>query len=285
MGRTSEFPSTDARAVDSEQADAEGVTRRGMSRRRLIRNAGIAGAAAWTAPIIVDSMSSAALATPSQCPDTPGDYYAVVWSPNTQNLEDRDVTATGGFGEVSFGGCINSAIPSGPVPQQPARGESPVGELDQAGCHRPQHQPQHQPPDPGRTRQGHRQARLDVVLPHHRDQGLRPQVPIQQTRGRIALSPTANRHCRAPCNPRRSRRPTLTTPRATRLRYYPVSSKEWWVLAQPEQGPLQPGGDPLGVAEPAFRVHRKLRVKRNRTASRTASCSIELTCNPTFVQP
>jgi len=74
MGRTSEFLSLDARAVDSGPGDAEVGTRRGMSRRQLIRNAGIAGAAAWTAPIIIDSVSSAAMATVgSACAG--GKYY------------------------------------------------------------------------------------------------------------------------------------------------------------------------------------------------------------------
>ncbi len=41
--------------------------RSGMSRRELIRNAGIAGAAAWTAPIIIDSVASRALATTTSC--------------------------------------------------------------------------------------------------------------------------------------------------------------------------------------------------------------------------
>lgn len=46
---------------------------RTVSRRRLIRNAGIAGAAAWTAPVILDSVSKAALAVaPSGCA---GDKY------------------------------------------------------------------------------------------------------------------------------------------------------------------------------------------------------------------
>jgi hypothetical protein len=48
-------------------SDAPG-SRRGMSRRDLIRNAGIAGAAAWTAPVILESMSSKAMAaTGSSC--------------------------------------------------------------------------------------------------------------------------------------------------------------------------------------------------------------------------
>ena len=50
----------------------EAVTeRRGMSRRELIRNAGIAGAVAWTAPLIIDSVGSPAAAlTPA-----PGCYF------------------------------------------------------------------------------------------------------------------------------------------------------------------------------------------------------------------
>ncbi len=59
--------------LDARASGGDEASRRGMTRRRLIRNAGIAGAAAWTAPIILDSVSKAALAaTPSGCS---GDKY------------------------------------------------------------------------------------------------------------------------------------------------------------------------------------------------------------------
>ena len=47
--------------------DPSSSSRGGMSRRELIRNAGIAGAAAWTAPIIIESVTSRALATTTSC--------------------------------------------------------------------------------------------------------------------------------------------------------------------------------------------------------------------------
>jgi hypothetical protein len=66
MGRTN-GQVLDARAPEASDGEAE-ATRRGVSRRHLIRNAGIVGAAAWTAPVIIDSVSSAALATTASGP-------------------------------------------------------------------------------------------------------------------------------------------------------------------------------------------------------------------------
>jgi hypothetical protein len=45
--------------------DANTTERRGLDRRTLIKRAGIAGAAAWTAPVILDSLASPAGATTS----------------------------------------------------------------------------------------------------------------------------------------------------------------------------------------------------------------------------
>jgi hypothetical protein len=47
-------------AVDQERV--AGSERRGMSRRDMIKAAGVAGIAAWTAPVIIDSLSSPAAA-------------------------------------------------------------------------------------------------------------------------------------------------------------------------------------------------------------------------------
>ena len=46
----------------SNSADATGAVRRGLSRRQLIKASAIAGAAAWTAPVIIDSLTSPAAA-------------------------------------------------------------------------------------------------------------------------------------------------------------------------------------------------------------------------------
>jgi len=46
--------------VDTERSD--GIERRGLSRRDLIKASAVAGAAAWTAPVIIDSLSSPAAA-------------------------------------------------------------------------------------------------------------------------------------------------------------------------------------------------------------------------------
>jgi len=87
---------------------------RGLSRRQMIKAAGIAGAAAWTAPMIIDSITSPAGAfTAPPCPDKAGDYYAIVYSPgsNPTDLADRDPDGTG-YGAVTIGSCPNVAIPS-----------------------------------------------------------------------------------------------------------------------------------------------------------------------------
>ena len=55
-------------------------SRRGMTRRDLIRNAGIAGAAAWTAPVILDSVSSAALAVSPSGAGFPCSYATIVFT-------------------------------------------------------------------------------------------------------------------------------------------------------------------------------------------------------------
>jgi hypothetical protein len=58
-------------------ADAETKTRRGLTRREMIRASAVAGAAAWTAPVIIDSLASPAAAT-SIPPGNLGCSYAMV---------------------------------------------------------------------------------------------------------------------------------------------------------------------------------------------------------------
>src|SRR5215510_5967708 len=90
----------------TEEATAERAA--GMSRRQLIRNAGIAGAAAWTAPMIVDSVTSAAFgATPSGC----------------FKKHMKLMTAYSGAG-ASYGGCCT---------QDPACGNATSLDWDSAG--------------------------------------------------------------------------------------------------------------------------------------------------------
>jgi hypothetical protein len=61
---------------------------RGLSRRQLIKASAAAGAVAWTAPVIVDSLSSPAAAQSfPPCPDA-GDWYVALHSANGY-LEDR----------------------------------------------------------------------------------------------------------------------------------------------------------------------------------------------------
>jgi hypothetical protein len=58
-------------------ADAEVGARRGLTRRQMIRASAVAGAAAWTAPMIVDSLASPAAAA-SIPPGNLGCSYAMV---------------------------------------------------------------------------------------------------------------------------------------------------------------------------------------------------------------
>jgi hypothetical protein len=81
-------------------------TGRSLSRRRLIRNAGIAGAAAWTAPVIVDSLASPAAA--ATCPA--GKLaYVVLWSPQGAGGGSGLTDRPGGDGAASQGGCDATA--------------------------------------------------------------------------------------------------------------------------------------------------------------------------------
>ena len=57
-------PTSDVELDDGEEGRA------GLNRRQMIKAAGIAGAAAWTAPMIIDSLSSPAAAATV----TPGCY-------------------------------------------------------------------------------------------------------------------------------------------------------------------------------------------------------------------
>jgi hypothetical protein len=98
----------------SDSVDTGGAERRGLSRRDLIKASAVAGAAAWTAPVIIDSLSSPAAAfTTPPCPDTPGNYYAVIYSPtNEGGLQDRDPGGNGYAAVGPISGCTNSAIAS-----------------------------------------------------------------------------------------------------------------------------------------------------------------------------
>jgi hypothetical protein len=58
----------------------KGTSSRGMSRRELIRNAGIAGAAAWTAPVIIDSLSTKAFASFGSPQPKPGSLSFITFN-------------------------------------------------------------------------------------------------------------------------------------------------------------------------------------------------------------
>jgi hypothetical protein len=82
----------------------------GLNRRQMIKAAGIAGAAAWTAPMIIDSLSSPAAAGTV----TPGCYR--FWLPfNTCTLTATD--PVGGACTPSDATCTstNASVPAGAV--------------------------------------------------------------------------------------------------------------------------------------------------------------------------
>jgi hypothetical protein len=75
-------------------ADAELGARSGLTRRQMIRASAVAGAAAWTAPMIVDSLASPAAAGSGPC----STYYAAKWDDvwtaepfsGNCNIDDKD---------------------------------------------------------------------------------------------------------------------------------------------------------------------------------------------------
>ncbi len=52
----------------SHETDAPATPRSGLDRRTLLKRAAAAGAVAWTAPIIIDSLASPAAATTCNVP-------------------------------------------------------------------------------------------------------------------------------------------------------------------------------------------------------------------------
>jgi hypothetical protein len=84
----------------------------GVDRRTLIKGAAVAGAAAWTAPMIVDSLASPAAAASATCgPGTPNLSYGIIVyrigsTYYTVKVAGNSCTATNSTsGDVS--GCLN----------------------------------------------------------------------------------------------------------------------------------------------------------------------------------
>ena len=90
--------------------DAPEIADRRLSRRKMIRAAGIAGAAAWTAPVIIDSLASPAAA--ATCPA--GNFaYVVLYSPpgSAGQLLDRPGPDSGGGSGPGPGGTCSFTGP------------------------------------------------------------------------------------------------------------------------------------------------------------------------------
>ncbi len=89
-------------AVDTEQS--EHVERRGLSRRDMIRASAIAGAAAWTAPVIIDSLSSPAAASLATAPQGQLAYVVLVLAIRAASPIAPACSATAGnVGSCNFG--------------------------------------------------------------------------------------------------------------------------------------------------------------------------------------
>jgi hypothetical protein len=76
--------------------------RAGLDRRTMIKGAAVAGAAAWTAPMIIDSLTS-----PAAAASKPGTCYKVQL---TANFNSCGSFSAGG---VSTGNCTGGSIPTG----------------------------------------------------------------------------------------------------------------------------------------------------------------------------
>jgi len=88
--------------------------RRGLSRRDMIKGAAVAGAAAWTAPVIIDSLSSPAAAESFTCKSN-GNWYVVLHSPTSGGgLVDRPGgtwNSSYSFSSYYGGGTCNVSSP------------------------------------------------------------------------------------------------------------------------------------------------------------------------------
>ncbi len=83
----------------------------GVDRRTLIKGAAAAGAAAWTAPMIVDSLTSPAAAGSGPCVN----YYRAKWSNGTGTW-----SADGGNGQCGIGNTFNGhTLNVNPPPSYP----------------------------------------------------------------------------------------------------------------------------------------------------------------------
>jgi hypothetical protein len=93
---------------------AIGRSRRGMTRRDLIKASAIAGAAAWTAPVIIDSLASPAAAQTGQ-PEifrasVPCSWIYLIWTPDGGTTINYTGFKNGDTGST----CTKSANP-GPI--------------------------------------------------------------------------------------------------------------------------------------------------------------------------
>jgi hypothetical protein len=83
--------------ADVEEQDG----RNGLSRRQMIKASAVAGAAAWSAPVIIDSLSSPAAAGSCICDTPPGNYRGV----KIENLSSCSGTKTGSSGFTGNNSC------------------------------------------------------------------------------------------------------------------------------------------------------------------------------------
>jgi hypothetical protein len=84
--------------------------REGLSRRDLIRASALAGAAAWTAPVIIDSLASPAAAesVASQRASVPCSWIYLVWTPDGGTTINYTGFKNGDTGST----CTPSSVPA-----------------------------------------------------------------------------------------------------------------------------------------------------------------------------
>lgn len=84
----------------SREVALEPGGRKGLSRRTVVKGV------AWAAPAVALAAPAPAWAAVSNCPDQPGSYYVIMYSPPGSNntLVDRDPTGTG-HGQITNGNC------------------------------------------------------------------------------------------------------------------------------------------------------------------------------------
>ena len=99
--------------TDHDVDPVDGDRRPGLKRRQMIKAAGIAGAAAWTAPLIIDSLSSPAAAG-TVSPGCYRFYWSIAGGCSYTNTDPNSCAPTDA-GCTTFGGQPTGAVTATPT--------------------------------------------------------------------------------------------------------------------------------------------------------------------------